>query len=379
MPFGFCVFGESTGEINEWASHWCLRVEKLPQYTNYFLPPHLMPSDILVKPKVYNYVDGFSPNLNKHLHLGHLSNLILAKSYQSLGVGDQFIAILGDTLKGDVDKEDALAKYKHYCQSIGYNLKEIFFASEQVLLEDVLFEGEGEYVGTKVFKFGDHCEVGIRSVENGSKTTYTYQDVALAQKLNAPTLYLTGLEQDNHFKNLRTMFPHINHVGLGLVTLKGGKMSSSVGNVIMAEEVLDVLNTHFNDEKLVWNVLSGQILKSAPSSQKKVDMDTIKDFKQSLGLYISYTQARMWSAGIEHQDVEKFKSSSLDFKFLKSISSLQPNILFEEVVEHCKKINSLYDTHIIKDNPENKAMFQELTNDLMLGCKKLGLFKIEKI
>jgi arginyl-tRNA synthetase len=133
------------------------------------------------------------------------------------------------------------------------------------------------------------------------------------------------------------------------------------------------------DIKLVWNVLAGQILKSSPSSIKKIDIDTIQDFKQSLGLYISYTQARMWSAGIEHQEIEKYSNEVLDFKSLKAYCTLQPNMLFEEVIEHCKKINSLYDTHIIKDNPENKEMFQNLTNDLMLGCKQLGLFKIEKI
>lgn len=391
MKLGFCVFGEPSDEIKEWSSYWKMTQETVSNinekgdivnpYTNYYLPVGIKPSTVFKKHVQYEYVDGFSPNLNKHLHLGHLSNLILAKAYQSMNIGEKFFAILGDTLEGTVEKAEALEKFKHYCNLIDYKVDKIFYASEQVLQDQsMLQDGVGDYEGTKVFSIGDKFEVGIKSSLHGYKTTYTYQDISLAQKLDASTLYLTGLEQDNHFKNLKILFPDIHHIGLGLVTVKGSKMSSSLGNVIMASEVLAILMEYFkNDNNLVWNVLAGQILKSSPSSIKKIDMDAIQDFKQSFGLYISYTQVRMWSAGIDHSYTTEYHSDLLDFKSLKAKYSLQPNILFEELVEHCKKINSLYDTHTIKNNPHNTVMFQKLTDDLMLACSELGLFKVNKI
>ncbi len=376
MPFGFCVYGKPTPEVQAWASHWYIKEQESGQYTNFILPDGLSMTEIFEEAKTYEWVDGFSPNLNKHLHLGHLSNLIIAKAMQSMNIGKNFIAILGDTLSGQVEKEDALSKYTQYCKDFGYNIDKIIFASEQKLLNDILIDGDGEYTGTKIFNIDENKVVGVKS--DGS-TSYFYQDVSLAQKLNAPTLYLTGFEQVGHFSLLKSLFPHIDHIGLGLVTVDGKKMSSSEGNVILAEDIFNQLLDKFNnDEKLVWNVIAGQILKSTPNSTKNIDMKQIENVKQSGGLYISYTMARMWSAGIEYVETD-IEDTSLLFKSMKAKFNLQPNILFEEVIEHCKKINNLYITHKIKENHANTKMFQLLTNDLVASTKKLGLFKIEKI
>ena len=377
MPFGFCQYGKPTDEVKEWAAYWCITEQKSGPYTNFILPVGLDIDEIFEEAKVYEWVDGFSPNLNKHLHLGHLSNLIIAKAMQSMGVGKNFIAILGDTLSGQVDKQDALAKYSQYCNDFGYKVDQLIFASEQKLLNDILIDGSGEYEGTKVFDINGEKVVGIKS--DGS-TSYFNQDVSLAQKLNASTLYLTGFEQAGHFSLLKGLFPDIEHVGLGLVTVDGKKLSSSEGNVIYAEDIFNQLMLKFdNDKKVVWNVLVGQILKSVPNSIKNIDMKQIENVKQSAGLYVSYTMARMWSAGIEYVEMDSFEDISLHFKSMKAKCNLQPNILFEELVEHCKKINNLYITHKIKDNEDNKKMFQLLTNDLTLAAKKLGMYKIDKI
>jgi hypothetical protein len=377
MPFGFCVYGKPTPEVQAWASHWNIKEQESGPYTNFILPDGLSIEEIFEEAKTYEWVDGFSPNLNKHLHLGHLSNLIIAKAMQSMSVGKNYIAILGDTLSGQVDKTDALKKYNEYCQNFGYNINQLIFASEQKLSNDILVDGDGEYTGTKIFNINEDKVVGIKS--DGS-TSYFYQDVSLAQKLNAPTLYLTGFEQVGHFSLLKQLFPHIEHIGLGLVTVDGKKMSSSEGNVIFAEDIFNQLLDKFSgDEKLVWNVIAGQILKSTPNSVKNIDMKQIENVKQSAGLYISYTMARMWSAGIEYIETDTIEDPALLFKSMKAKFNLQPNILFEEVIEHCKKINNLYITHKIKDNDANTKLFQSLTNDLVTTTKKLGLFKINKL
>jgi len=293
-------------------------------------------------------------------------------------VGEEFISILGDTLDGDVDKQEAFNAFESYCDKFELDVSKIFYASEMVYSGDNLEDGEGDYAGTKVFNTGEEKIVGIKS--DGS-TSYFYQDMALASTLNDSTLYLTGHEQDGHFANLKKFYPSTNHIGLGLVKLTGAKMSSRGGNVIFFSDLIeDCLKEFNNDWNLVYNVLAGFILKIEPKKDKNIDMKMLKNPKNSPGLYLSYTLARLTSAGVVADNVEdEFNSTELQFKYMKALYSLQPNILFNALVEHCKIINSLYAIHRIEDSPEVKAMFSNLKEDLELGMKKLGLFIVDKV
>ena len=376
--FNFCQFGELSEEIKSWVEYWKLKTEKSGKFTNIIIKNDTKISDMFNKPITYKYVDGFSPNLNKHLHIGHLSNLIIANSMQKLGIGEKFIAILGDTLNGNVDKSDALEAYYKYCNDFEYKVDEIFYASSMKLKdESLLNEGEGDYKGSQIFNLGDEKIVGIKS---SGQTSYFYQDVSLAQYLNDSTLYLTGFEQDNHFKSLKKLYPKTNHIGLGLVQLNSKKMSSSEGNIIYLKDFInDLLNIFNHDIELVYNILAGQILKSSPNSNKSIDMNLISNPKLSLGLYLSYTMAHIKSCGVETKTILNYQSKELEFAELKSKINLTPNVLFEALVKHCKKINKLYEVHYIKNNPENIEFFSNLISDLELGMKKLGMFSIKKV
>ena len=175
------------------------------------------------------------------------------------------------------------------------------------------------------------------------------------------------------------MFPYVEHKGLGLVLIDGKKMSSSNGNVYLVEDIFKLLKEKFEDEKLCYNIIAGQILKYSIDTSKNIKLKEITNVKTSLGLYISYTLARMFSAGIEKQNIENFTSKKLKYLDYKSKFLIEANQLFNGLTELCKDINNLYVTHIIKDNSENKEMFQKLTNDLILGCNKLGLFIIDNV
>jgi arginyl-tRNA synthetase len=376
--FNFCVFGTPSDEVMQWCQYWNLSTQKSGPYTNIILNDNFNISEAFNEPKFYDYVDGFSPNLNKHLHVGHLSNLVIANAFQKLGIGKKFIAILGDTLDGQVQKEDALKTYYKICEDFGYNVDEIFYASKMKLKdESILKDGEGDYIGSKIFDINGEKIVGIKS--SGS-TSYFYQDVALAQHLDASTLYLTGLEQENHFNSLNKLQEKTNHIGLGLVLLDGKKMSSSEGNIIFLSDFINDLLPQFNNDiKLVYNIIAGQILKSSTSSSKSIDTKLIKNPKLSLGLYLSYTMAHIKSCGVTTQNNSEYYSKELQFAELKTKSNLSPNILFEALVNHCKMINKLYETHYIKDNPENIEKFSKLISDLELGMSKLGLFSIDKV
>jgi arginyl-tRNA synthetase len=250
---------------------------------------------------------------------------------------------------------------------------------------DKMVPGEGDYEGTMVFDLGDEKIVGVKS--DGS-TSYFYQDVALADMLDAPTLYLTGHEQNGHFNNLHKLYPNTQHIGLGLVKLmvetkmgdKEVKMSSRDGNVIFFSDLIeDCLKLFNNDWELVYNVLAGFILKIEPTKDKKINMKMLKNPKNSPGIYLSYTLARLTSAGVRAMKTESFNNTSLQFKYMKAMYNVRPDILFNGLVDHCKMINNMYGTHKIEGNPENEVMFSNFKEDLELGMKTLGLFLVDKV
>lgn len=376
--FNFCVFGEPTQEIIDWCNYWNLTIDKSGKYSNIIINDDFKPKMAFNETEKFECLDGFSPNLNKELHVGHLSNLIISNALQKLNVSNETIAIFGDTLEGKVEKDQALADYTEHCSDFNYKVDNVFFASEMKLKDDTLLkDGTDNYEGSKIFDLGDEKIVAIKSSGN---TTYFYQDVALASHLNKSTLYITGFEQNNHFNSLKKIFPHINHIGLGLVLLDGKKMSSSEGNVIYLKEFIDKLLPMFNNDiKLVYNIVAGQILKSTLTSNKSIDSKLIGNPKLSLGLYLSYTMAHVMSCGVELQELDSFYSQELEFFQLKAKNNLAPNLLFDALVNHCKKINKLYETHYIKGNETNIKIFSDLISDLALGMKSLGLFPVNKV
>ena len=375
MDFNFCIFGEPSGDILEWIKFHNLETDPSGKFTNIIIPQETKLSDLFLTKDEVEYMDGFSPNLNKNLHVGHLSNLIIASAFQNLGVANKPISIMGDTLEGDVDQEETFKNYEDICDLFNYKLGDVYYASKMEYTGDLLKDGKGDYKGTKVFEVEDEKIVGIKS--NGS-TSYFYQDVALASHLNKSTLYMTGFEQNNHFSTLGKLFPTVNHIGLGLVMIDGQKMSSREGNVIFASEIIEKFKSEFEDEKIAINILKGQILKSKPDSVKNIDTKNIDNPKTSPGLYLSYTTARLNSAGLTPSGGD-WNSQEMEFAYLKSKYNLTPNVLLKALVDLCGKINNLYMNYTIKDNVENQKMFQPLLDDLVKGMEYLGMNYVEKV
>jgi len=364
-------------DVKNWIDANNLEVEFSDNFINVNIPKNIEMSDLFFESKKFEWMDGFSPNLNKKLHIGHLSNLVLAKAFKSLGICKKTVSIYGDTLTGEVSKESALILLKKHLSEFNFHIDKEVFASEIKYNGNLLKPGTDEYDGTQIFEIDGEKTVGIKS---GGQTSYFYQDVALAELLNSPTLYLTGSEQSTHFNMLKKMYPLIEHIGLGLVKVSGKKMASRTGNVIFVDEFIEQMNEQFNNNiSLIYNLFAGFILKSNPEVNKGINLDIINNPKNSAGLYISYTTARLISAGCEIIHFNEFTSRDLEFACLKSRINLKPNVLFESLVEYCKEINSLYGTCIIRGSENNKKMFEEKLSNLVLGIKLLGLFVIEKV
>jgi hypothetical protein len=238
-------------------------------------------------------------------------------------------------------------------------------------------DGEGEFVGCKVFKVGDKQVVGIKS---DGATSYFLQDIIVALNMcGDPTLYITGLEQASHFADLKVLFPNIQHLPLGHVTINNKKMSNRDGELISAKEVLEFLLEEFKTTELAWNVLAGLLLKSAPQTNKSIDWKTLKNPKLSTGLYLSYTVAKCQSAGLIVPEHKSFDDPMLQLSYLYAKQGLAPHFLLAALANKAKAISQLYEKIPIRGNANAPVEFEPLLGDLALGMKKLGMYLVDKV
>jgi hypothetical protein len=155
-------------------------------------------------------------------------------------------------------------------------------------------------------------------------------------------------------------------------------MSSREGNVLLMEEILEIIFNEFKDYELSYNIFAGNILKSNPESDKNIDLNLLSNPKNSAGLYISYTTARLISAGCD-LNCCNLNDDELIFLLYKSKYNLKPNILFNGLVEYCKMVNLKYSELKIKDNPDNKKLFENYLSNINYCLQILGLFLIKKV
>lgn len=292
-------------------------MEKLPQYAdkyrevntgrywNYHFTPecHDWPeSTIAQKPMI---LDGFSPNLNKKLHVGHLRNLAIACSLCRIVPECKPVSIFGAS-QGVISP--ALAGLAKWTDFLDYHPA----AHYDVLMpRDVLQDREATEEDEKHFP-KDRSPVGCRVwdgpngpvivVRSDGRPTYAYYDLVFAQTV-APTHYLTGAEQEDHFCSLGL---GDRHLGMGLVMgMDGKKMKSRTGDAPSAEEILEEIKgrlkeTECDRDQLAWNILAWNFLHTGREKNIRYDPKGWTD-PDAPGMYISYTYARMESA-LDHAD-----------------------------------------------------------------------------
>jgi len=243
-----------------------------------------------VKPKTdHEYViDGFSPNLNKELHIGHLRNLSVATSLSRIFYNAKMVAMLGAAVGVE---PWALAQLDEWYQFVGY-LPDMYYDNQLPDNVDTV-DGEGEQAGCKVWQGPKGPVIVTRS---DGRHTYAHHDLSF-MKLVGPTHYITGAEQKGHFESLGAGHKHLP---MGLVLgADGKKVSSRNGDAMTAKEALNSVAEHLQDtphrKELAWNVVTWNFLKTGrpknvlfnPEQWTKID---------SPGMYISYTFARLDSA-----------------------------------------------------------------------------------
>lgn len=366
------------------------RHEVIGRYHNYhFTAKNYQWPCVFVMPQP-SIVDGFSPNLNKTLHVGHLRNLALANSLWSIRNADKYVALLGRCLGV---KEEAELSLKDWFDFVGYS-PELFYddtVSKAVTIEGE--PGEGEFVGCRVWKDATIGKPVVIRRSDGT-STYAYHDLAFAQ-VGKPDFYITGAEQKEHFANLGFAKKHLP-MGLVLDPVTRKKLKSRDGNALSAKEAVDMviqkLDATPEPRALAWNVLAWNFLHVTRSQDVKFDVEEWTK-PESPGLYITYTYARLAAAlkqvgtvpphrdQLEEKDIAIFGTASyMNFWRSKAALSMDPSCLATYAHGMAKVLNSAYHgERIIGGRVGFQAACAEGFTTLGACLKYLGMFPLETV
>jgi arginyl-tRNA synthetase len=234
-------------------------------------------------------LEGFAPNLNKKLHVGHLKNLAEANALTHILHPCQPVAMLGASLgfmPGALEDLHSLFDFVEYHPQICFDTD---IANDLVTTTP----GTGEYAGCKVW-YGPLGPLVV--IKANGQPTYAYHDLAYAQTVK-PDYYITGCEQKEHFANLGLADKHLP---MGLVLGPNGKkIKSSGGDPLLASEALDLVIEQLDPtpepKKLAWNILAYSFLQAAMASNNK--FEPVQMTKPTApGMYLTYTLAKIHSA-----------------------------------------------------------------------------------
>ena len=308
---------------------------------NYTWPQPLVKNSVLI--------DGFSPNLNKKLHAGHLKNLTVAAAVSNISGNGNAVAMLGASLGVN---EGAYDELMGWYKKAKYNPK-IYLDTELPFTTASLTDGEGEYAGCKMYN-------GVVVVKSNGKPTYAAHDLSFAENIK-PTHYLTGAEQLEHFVSLGFGDKH-QPIGL-LLGSDGKKMKSTVkkegdeANMLSASElfdtVVDSLKETPHPDLLAWNILAWNFNSSSKNKNTKFNLNNWIN-PASPGMYISYTYAKIKTALAKAQlvgDQTQIKTNNLpllsvtsyfNYYYNSSSLSLEPHHLAQYGFDLAKSLATVY-------------------------------------
>lgn len=291
---GFC----SNEQLPQYAGIY--REEQVGRFWNYHVTADAQKwPEPLTKVGPYT-IDGFSPNLNKSLHVGHLRQLALAKSLESLlnngrtlDEQSKFVALLGASqgVFSYATKElDEWFDFVKYYPSMYYDV--LMPRDPEIVPRWTEYEAT-ENIGCEIY---DGPKGPVIVVRSDGRPTYAFADVAFAKTVG-PTHYITGAEQKEHFQSLGL---GDKHLPMGLVLgADGKKMKSRTGDGVTAKELMEEIKSQFdptpNPDRLAWNVVAWNFLHVSRSQNVKYDPVAWTKV-DAPGMYITYTYARIKSA-----------------------------------------------------------------------------------
>lgn len=391
--------------------------QKVGDHHNYYVTSKnwSWPNEIQI-PDTKFVIDGFSPNLNKSLHVGHLRNLAIANSLSKIlsfdhrGVEShcykaKFVAMLGASLGV---KKFAIDGWRYWTNFLNYKPEEYF---DVALPDDLIKTHDHESLpqvvndstsviedATQKAQIWDGPNGGVIVKRSDGKPLYAFHDLSFAAYVG-PTHYITGHEQKEHFSNLGL---GDKHLPMGLVLGEDNKkLKSRTGDAIAATEVVDMLTNRLEGDldvktRLAWNILAWNFLRTTREKNIKFDVENWTRPDQG-GLYISYTYARAVSAlGKKGQSLTRLYSShdfdhqpqEIDisllgfseqyrFYYQESVNRLDSAPIANFAFDLAKMISQAYEKEKINGGRRSYGQaFEHAAWRLGMCMKDLGMFQL---
>lgn len=282
------------------------RYEQVGRYHNYHVTPKAwqwFQGSLAHEPPPEGFViDGFSPNMNKELHVGHLRNLAIANSLSRLLSDSKFVALLGCSLgvkKAARDGWQQWTNFLGYCPTVYFDVTlptDTVVArvpTDEEIIALNIQAGEGLNSGWPQVWDGPHGPVIVKRADG--RPLYAFYDIVFADEVH-PDYYITGEEQRQHFRSLGFEQKHLV-MGLVLGT-DGKKLKSRTNDALLARDALGLVKERLRDvsgetaDRLAWNVLAFNFLQCARPSNVTFQVEKWTQ-SESPGMYISYAFARL--------------------------------------------------------------------------------------
>ena len=338
------------------------------------------------------------------------------------------------TKEYDLGKKWSLEYFETLYQKLGTKFDHYVFESEVGdagirIVKDNLGKVFSESEGAIVFKGEDvglHTRVFVNSqglpTYEAKELGNTYRKEELVPDA-VQSIVVTAHEIDEYFKVMKAVLEQIDkpladrllHVSHGMLRLPEGKMSSRKGNVIPAEELIDMVAERIKDRledmkvegdhraKLTNDIavaaIKFSILKSAPGKDMIFDFEKSLSFEGDSGPYLQYTHARLCAllekaeaAGIDMESyVIETPERELEQVIIgytkvleKAYKDLGPHHLVQYLLSLARAFNAMYGRQqIIGENKETSAYYVMLAtatkNILAHGLYTLGIVAPERM
>ncbi len=321
-----------------------------------------------------------------------------------------------------------LSYFEHVVHRLGSKFNAFIFESEagtvgEKIVRDhtpaVFSESEGAIV-YEGEKFGLHTRVFINKE---GFPTYEAKDIGLLSLKFSTfhpeiSLFITDYQQASHFDVVLSAALQINsdwknksiHIPHGRMTFKGAKLSSRLGGVPLATDIVNAVRDEAMDrmqegdsvlaDKIAIAAIKFTILKTEAGKNINFDPDTSLSFEGDSGPYIQYTIARCNSLlekarqdGFSVNDIpeEGWTPSSLEktlYKFPgvveRSISVWAPHHVANYALELARTFNSWYGNTKVLDTenphtPFHLSLVQKTGYILKNGLYLLGIDSPKKM
>lgn len=267
-----------------------------------------------------------------------------------------------------------------------------------------LIENSGVLVedqGAKIINLDKYDLNPALIMKKDGSTLYITRDIAAALYRKktydfAQSLYVVGQEQANHFQQLKGVLKEmgyewaddIHHIGFGLITKDGQKLSTRKGKIVLLEDVLNeaadraleqikAKNPNLeNKEEIADQVGVGAVvfhdLKNDPMNNFDFTIDEVVQFEGETGPYVQYTRVRALSI----LDKAEFSSDKVDIDGLsdeyswrvvkliedfpnvieRAYNNFDPSIVAKYVINLSQAFNKFYaNVHVLDEDEERDS------------------------